>query len=65
VGHGAHYAPVVVHNNLDATAPMLDRNFNIVFLRLVDRDIMLARTDLPAADLKISDLMAQTFLQTG
>lgn len=58
---GVHYAPVAVQDNLDASAPTLDQNFNLLFVRLLDRDVMLARTDLRVADLKISNLQQQTF----
>lgn len=57
---GAHYAPVVVKNNIDASAPMLT-NSGLVYVRLVDRDVILARTDLPPADLKLSNIQAHTF----
>lgn len=57
---GAHYVPVVVHDNLDATAPTLVGNTPL-FVRFVDRDVLLARSDLPAADLKLSDLQAHSF----
>ncbi len=54
---GAHYAPVVVKNNIDAAAPMLDGSW----VRLLDREAILARTDLPAAALKLSNPKAATF----
>ncbi|HYL58781.1 MAG TPA: endonuclease/exonuclease/phosphatase family protein [Candidatus Acidoferrales bacterium] len=58
---GAHYVPVVVRTNLDAAAPGLDQNNQLIFVRLVDREVLLARTDLPTSDLKISNLQTQTF----
>lgn len=58
---GVHYAPVAVQTNINAVAPGLDENNQMIFVRLVDRDVLLARTDLPAADLKISNLQTETF----
>jgi endonuclease/exonuclease/phosphatase family metal-dependent hydrolase len=58
---GAHYTPIVVRTNLDAVAPGLDQSNNLIFVRLVDRQVLLARTDLPAAELKISNLQNGTF----
>ena len=58
---GLHYAPVVVRTNLDAVAPGLDQSNQLIFVRLVDRQVLLARTDLPAADLKISNLQTEEF----
>jgi endonuclease/exonuclease/phosphatase family metal-dependent hydrolase len=58
---GARYAAVVVKDDLDAAAPMLDQDSNIVYVRLVDREAILARTDLPAAALKLSNPQAHTY----
>lgn len=58
---GLHYVPVLVRSNLDATAPGLDQNGNPIFVRLIDRQVLLARSDLPAANLKISNLQTATF----
>jgi endonuclease/exonuclease/phosphatase family metal-dependent hydrolase len=58
---GAHYAPVAIQPDLDAVAPMFDPNFNIIFARAVDRDVMLARTDMPASNLKISNVQSATY----
>ncbi|HLI81478.1 MAG TPA: endonuclease/exonuclease/phosphatase family protein [Candidatus Binataceae bacterium] len=57
---GAHYAAVAVQPDLDATAPMLDGT-NVVYARILDRDVMLARTDLPASALKISNLNSASY----
>lgn len=58
---GAHYSPVAVQPDIDATAPMFDANSNIVFVRILDRDVMLARTDMPASKLKISNVQSATY----
>jgi hypothetical protein len=58
---GAHYAPVIVHNDIDAAAPTLDHDSNLFYVRLVDREAILARTDLPAADLKVANPQANSF----
>lgn len=57
---GAHYTVVTSHDNGDAVAPMVDVT-GLVYVRLLDRDVVLARTDLPAANLKISNVQSQTF----
>lgn len=59
---GADYVPVVVKDNIDATAPMVDPSTgSLVYVRLIDRDAILARGDLPAADLKLSNMQEKTF----
>jgi hypothetical protein len=58
---GAHYAPVAIQTNIDAVAPGLDENNQMIFVRLIDRVVLLARTDLPAAQLKVSNLQTGTF----
>jgi hypothetical protein len=47
---GLHYKAVVVAPGTDATLPGLGR-----YLRMIDHEVILARTDLPAADLKLSN----------
>lgn len=54
--NGPRYEPVMVQPNLDASISLPGQ-----FVGLVDRDVMLARNDLPAADLKLSNLQAHTF----
>src|SRR5262249_5030671 len=58
---GLHYAPVAVTQNVDAEltgfiAPGLLRD-----IRLTDRDVILARTDLPASQLKLSTIQTANF----
>ena len=56
---GVHYAVVASHDNFDSSVP-LDYTFTS-WVRLLDREVMLARTDLPAADMKISNIRSQTY----
>jgi len=58
---GLHYAPVAVTQNVDAeltgfVAPGVLRD-----IRLTDRDVILARTDLPASQLKLSNVQTANF----
>jgi hypothetical protein len=58
---GLHYAPVAVTQNVDAestgfVAPGLLRD-----IRLTDRDVILARTDLPASQLQLSNIRTANF----
>ncbi len=54
---GLHYAPVIVGTELDAQAPST-LGFNV---RLTTQDVILARTDLPAAQLSISNAQANHY----
>lgn len=56
----AHYRVVTLHNDLDSSAPMLGQA-GLVYVRLQDRDVLLARTDLP---LQISHVESGTFAST-
>ena len=56
---GAHYAVVTSHDDIDVAVP-LDHTYTS-WVRLLDRDVMIARTDRPAADLKISNVRSQTY----
>jgi endonuclease/exonuclease/phosphatase family metal-dependent hydrolase len=58
---GLHYAPAAVTQNADAevtgfVAPGVLRD-----IRLTDRDVILARTDLPASQLRLSNVQAANF----
>jgi hypothetical protein len=58
---GLRYAPVAVTQNVDAeltgfVAPGVLRD-----IRLTDRDVILARTDLPASQLRLSNIQAANF----
>jgi endonuclease/exonuclease/phosphatase family metal-dependent hydrolase len=58
---GLHYAPVAVTQNVDAeltgfVAPGVLRD-----IRLTDRDVILARTDLPASQLRLSNVQTANF----
>jgi hypothetical protein len=58
---GLHYAPVAVNQNVDAeltgfVAPGVLRD-----IRLTDRDVILARTDLPASQLRLSNRQTGNF----
>jgi endonuclease/exonuclease/phosphatase family metal-dependent hydrolase len=53
---GAHYTAVASSEEFDVTMPMLDlQTGNIVFARLVDHEVILARTDLPPGHLRVSN----------
>ncbi|HVN89765.1 MAG TPA: endonuclease/exonuclease/phosphatase family protein [Candidatus Binataceae bacterium] len=56
---GAHYAVVTSHDDLDQSVPL---NYTYTsWVRLLDRDALIARTYLPAADLKIANVRSQTY----
>ena len=54
---GLHYAAVAIQTNIDAEAPSA-LGFDV---RLTDRDVLLARTDLLTSELKLSNVQAQHF----
>jgi endonuclease/exonuclease/phosphatase family metal-dependent hydrolase len=59
---GLHYAPVVINKNTDVTLPSLDASFqHLMEVRLVDSDVVLARTDLSVSELKLENLQKGTF----
>ena len=59
---GLHYAPVIINTNTDVTLPSLDANFqNLIDVRLIDFDVVLARTDLPKSELKLENLQKGNF----
>src|SRR5215208_5190775 len=67
---GLHYTPVVVSQNVDAEfpgdadpevpEPVLEPQ-DIRDIRLTDRDVILARTDLPKSELKLSNVQKANF----
>ena len=60
--HGLSYAPVVTVTNRDIELPGLLPTFACCKeYRLTDRDVLLARTDLGTADLKLSNPQAGNF----
>lgn len=61
---GLSYEAVAVSTNFDAETTGFVDPFNATSLRdirLTDRDVILARSDLPASQLKLSNAMAGTF----
>jgi endonuclease/exonuclease/phosphatase family metal-dependent hydrolase len=61
---GVHYAPVTVTKNFDVENPGdidLGVEQNIQDIRLTDRDVILARTDLPTSQLKLSNAQTANF----
>jgi hypothetical protein len=59
-----HYAPVAVTKNFDVENPGdidLGVETNIQDIRLTDRDVILARTDLPSSELKLSNVQTANF----
>ena len=58
---GLHYAPVAILTNLDAEVPAFDPLSGFFDVRATDHDVVLARTDLPVSQLKLSTIQAQHF----
>src|SRR5918995_1994768 len=61
---GLHYAPVAVTKNFDVENPGdidLEDEVDIQDIRLTDRDVILARTDLPTSQLKLSNVQTANF----
>jgi hypothetical protein len=61
-----HYAPVVVTENFDVEFPADTTPGDVeedpdLDIRLTDRDVILARTDLPKAELKLSNIQEANF----
>ena len=59
-----HYAPVAVTRNFDVENPGdidLGDEVDIQDIRLTDRDVILARTDLPSSELKLSNVQTASF----
>jgi hypothetical protein len=58
---GLHYAPVAVTKNFDVENPGYTAPGVLQDIRLTDRDVILARTDLPASELKLSNVQTANF----
>ena len=59
---GLHYKAVVVQKNADISLPALDSNYqNLIQVGLTDFDVVLVRTDVPAADLRVVNQQAAHF----
>jgi endonuclease/exonuclease/phosphatase family metal-dependent hydrolase len=58
---GLHYAPVAVTQNADAELTGFVAPGDLRDIRLTDRDVILARTDLPASELKLSNVQTANF----
>jgi len=58
---GLHYAPVSVTKNFDVENPGYTSPGVLQDIRLTDRDVILARTDLPSSELKLSNVQAANF----
>lgn len=58
---GLHYAPVAMLINLDAEATAFAPSGALFDVRLTDRDVVLARTDLKTSEFKLEDSEAQHF----
>ena len=54
---GVHYAPIGIRTGLDAEAPSA-LGFDV---RVTDRDVVLARTDLPASQFQVLNVQVQNF----
>jgi endonuclease/exonuclease/phosphatase family metal-dependent hydrolase len=59
---GLHYAAVAISQNADVTLPSLDATFqHLLNVRLVDSDVVLARTDLLVSELKLENVQKGNF----
>ncbi|CAN5663286.1 hypothetical protein BH20ACT12_BH20ACT12_12370 [soil metagenome] len=58
---GLHYAPVAVTKNFDVENPGYTAPGVLQDIRLTDRDVILARTDLPSSKLKLSNVQKANF----
>lgn len=58
---GAHYAAVSVQTNLDAELTGFIQPNSFMDVRYTDRDVIIARTDLPTSELKIEGTSAGSF----
>jgi endonuclease/exonuclease/phosphatase family metal-dependent hydrolase len=58
---GLHYEVVAATTNFDAELPAVTPSLSFDDIRLTDRDVILARTDLKTADLKLSNVQAANF----
>lgn len=56
-----HYTPVAVTQNADVENPGFTAPGVLQDIRLTDRDVILARTDLPASRLKLSNVQTGNF----
>ena len=61
---GLHYAPVAITKNFDVENPGYTAPGVLQDIRLTDRDVILARTDLPSSELKLSNVQ-MTNLRTN
>ena len=59
---GARYEPVAIATNLDVEAPRSSPETGFQDIRLTDRDVILARTDLPAGVLSVARPQASNFV---
>src|SRR5829696_8895280 len=58
---GLHYAPVAITKNFDVENPGYTAPGVLQDIRLTDRDVILARTDLPSSELKLSNVQTANF----
>lgn len=58
---GAHYRAISVQTNLDAELPAIISQTDVRDIRYTDRDVIIARTDLPTSELKIENTSSGTF----
>ena len=58
---GVHYKVVAVQTNAVVDLPAFDASGNLITVGFTDYDAILARTDLPVSELKISDIHMQHF----
>jgi hypothetical protein len=58
---GLHYQLVKANDDLDMTVPGVDANGNLLYVRLLDRTAMIAKSGLPPNKLTLANAQGQTF----
>ena len=58
---GLHYKAIAVQTNAVVDLPALDSSGNLITVGFTDYDAILARTDLPVSDFKLSNIAMQHF----
>ncbi len=61
VGRGLHYEVVASQDLTDITAPLLPQDQPLVAIRFLDRNVVLARSDLKQSELALSNVKTQIF----
>ena len=62
--HGMHYTTVIVQDNYDVPGPG-EFSTGLMGVRITDRNAILARTDLPTDELKLTNAQAARYRHIG